>query len=117
MFAHRFDEQLGASEPDTLQLPAHGDTALGAGPAGAAVENQSRCINGAEIPAGSDVVRAHLKVNAERFENAATDTVLKRIIAEQAQVARAAAGRDAGQNRYAQAADAFPSEGIQVRSP
>ena len=41
--------------------------------------------------------------------------VLERVVAEQAEMARPAAGRDAGQDRDAQAADLPSTQGVEVR--
>ena len=89
---------------------AHGDAALGGRPAGAAVGDLAVVVDGAEVAADGHVARADLEVDAERFEDAAADAVFERIVAEQAEVAGAAAGRDAGQHRDAQAADAFAGQ-------
>ena len=65
--------------------------------------------------AGGHIARPHGKVDTQRFQNPSPDAVLKRVVAEQTQVARTAAGRDAGQDRDAQSAYALPYTGVQVR--
>ena len=116
MFAHRLDEQFHAGDFDLLQEPAHGDAALGGRPAGAAVADLAGVIHRAEVAAHRHVARADLEVDAERLQDAAADAVLERVVTEQAQVAGAAAGRNSGQNRGAQAANALPGCFIQIGS-
>src|SRR5579871_482868 len=53
-------------------------------------------------------------MDAKGFENATADAVLERIEAEQAEVPRPAARRDARQDRDAQTADAFAGAGVEV---
>ena len=100
----RLDEQLDAVQADRSQLvhetPAH----VGADPAGAPVGDRAVRPERAEVAADRDVVRAQIEVDPERLEHAAADAVPQRIVAEQAEVPRPAAGRDAGHHRDRQAA-------------
>ena len=55
-----------------------------------------------------------LEADAGGFEGAAADEVLQRVVAEQAEVARAAAGADAGQHGNAAAADAALDQRVEI---
>ncbi len=117
MLANRLDEDTHAGYGDFRQLAAHGDTALGRRSAGAAVGDPALAIDGAEVAPHRHVAPAHGEVDAECFQDAPSDAILKGIVAEQAEVPRSAAGGDARQNRYAQAANAVPRTGVQVGRP
>jgi hypothetical protein len=114
---HRLDEHFHAGNLDRLQQRAHLDAALGRRPAGAAVADLARLVDRAEVAADGDVLGPDLEVDAQRFEDAAADAVLERVVAEQAEVAGAAAGGDARQDRDAHAADAFAGQRVEVRRP
>ena len=60
-------------------------------------------VERAEVAAGRHVVSAQLEADARRLERAAADAILERIVAEQPQVPRPAAGRDARLDRNAAA--------------
>ena len=89
--------------------------AFGRGPAGAPVGNLPAGVQGAEVAADRDVLRANLKIDAQRFEDAPADPVLERVVAEQAQMPRPAARRVARQHRQTQAADALLGAPVEVR--
>ena len=74
--------------------------------AGAAIGDVAGGVERAEVAADGDVAFVQLEADAGGFERAAADQVLERIVAEEAEVAGAAAGADAGQDRDAAAADA-----------
>ena len=57
---------------------------------------------------------ADLEVDAECFEHAAADLVFERIVAEQAEMAGAAAGRDAGQDGRATGRRRLRGPGVEV---
>ena len=59
-----------------------------------------------EVAPGDEVAFPHLDVRAERLEDAAAEDVAERVVAEEAQVGRPAAGRDAHQHGVRQAARA-----------
>ncbi len=117
MFAHRLDEHLDAGYANRLQPFAHLDAALRRRPAGAAVADETLGVERAEVAACGHVARADLEVNAQRLQDAATDAVLQRVVAEQAEMARPAARRDARQHRHTQAAHAVAGAGVEVRRP
>ena len=56
-----------------------------------------------------------LEADAGRLQRAAADQVLQRIVAEQAEMPRTAAGADAGQHGNAAAADAALGERVEIR--
>src|SRR5262249_21363171 len=117
VFADGFDEYLDLGEFDPGQLVAHGDAALGGRPSGPAVGDQAGLVQGAEVAANRHVAGADGKVDSQRFEDAAADAVLQRVVAEQPQVPRAAAGGDAGQDRNAQPAHPLADQQVEVGGP
>ena len=114
MLADRLHKDFDAGNLDRLHLLAHLDAAFGAGPAGAAIGDEPLVVDGAEVASDGDIARADLEVDAERFQDAAADLVFERVIAEQAEMARAAAGGDAGEDRDRQTADPFADHRIEV---
>ena len=67
--------------------------------AGAAVGDVAGGVEGAEIAADGHVLRPQLEAHAGGLQRPAADQVLDRIVAEQAQVSRPAAGRNARGDR------------------
>jgi hypothetical protein len=65
-------------------------------PPGAPVGDDGVRVVGGEVGAGAHVARRDLHVEPGGFEDAAADFVLDGVVAEEREVARAAAGRDAG---------------------
>ena len=55
-----------------------------------------------------------VEVDAQRLEDAAADPVLERVVAEEGEVARPAARRDAEADRHGQAAEAVGGEPVEV---
>src|SRR5262249_41159443 len=98
VLADRLDEGLDAGNLDSLQLLAHRHAAFGTRPAGAAVADQPLGVHRAEVSADRHVFWPDLKINAQRFKDAPADLVFERIVAEQTEVPRSAAGGDAGQH-------------------
>ena len=72
-------------------------------------------VERAEVGADGDVAVLEFEADAGGFEGAAADHVLQRVVAEQAEVAGAAAGADAGQHGDAAAEDADFGERVEVR--
>ena len=68
-----------------------------------------------KLRADGDVAVFELETDAGGFERAAADHVLQRVVAEEAEMAGAAAGADAGQHGDAAAEDAGFGECVEVR--
>src|SRR5262249_45308585 len=83
-------------------------------PARAPVGDTARAVHGAEVAAGRDVPRAQLELDAERLEHAAAHLILERIVAEETEMAGAAAGSDPGRNMADETAGGFGGELRQV---
>ena len=115
MFLHRFDEDFDAGDLDVAKPDRERRAFFGRDAAGAAVGDVALGVDRAEVGADGDVAVFELEADAGRFERAAADHVLQRVVAEQAEVARAAAGADAGQHRDAAAEDAGFGERVEVR--
>ena len=82
---------------------------------GAAVGDDAFCVERAEIGAGGDVAGLKFEAQAEGFNDAASDLIFQRVVAEQAEVARAAARGDAGRDGDHAALGADAGEGVEVR--
>ncbi len=61
-------------------------------------------VKGREVSARGDVLGPEFEVDPQGGQYAPADPVLKRIVAEQRQMARTAARRDAGTDRFVEAA-------------
>ncbi len=81
--------------------------------AGPAVRDQSRLERG-EIAAGDDVVPSDLDPGSEGLQDAAPELVSQRVVAEQPEVGRPGAGRDAHEHRVGHAAGAEAGDLVQV---
>src|SRR5690349_16489308 len=66
---------------------------------GAAIGNDTFFVESAEIGARGNIACAEFQAEAECFDDAATDLKFERVVAKQAQMAGAAAGRDTGRDR------------------
>src|SRR5699024_10757385 len=82
---------------------------------GAAGGNVAFGVDGAEVCADGDVAIFELEADAGGFEGTAADHVLQRVVAKEAEMARAAAGASAGQHRNAAAEDPRFGERVEVR--
>ena len=71
---------------------------LGRDAAGAAVGDDAFGVERGEIGAGANVAGLQFHAEAERLDDAASDLKFQRIVAEQAEMSRPAAGRDAGRD-------------------
>ena len=89
---------------------------LGVGDAARApVGDDATGSEGGEIAAGGHIARLELEVEARRRERAAAELELLRVVAEEAEVARSRARRDAGADRLAEARDPLGREPVEVR--
>ena len=115
VFADMLDEDLGALDPDLLELWTTARAgSLAIRPARRSVIRP--CASTVQkLPRAATSFGLQIEVDAERLEHPAADLVLDRIVAEQAEMARPAAGRDAGADRDRQAADIVPDQGIEIR--
>ena len=86
-------------------------------PAGPPVGDPAGRVEGAEVPARRDVARPEVEVDAQGLQDAAPDRVAERLVAEQAEVPRAAPRGDAGADVAEQAAGAPPRQRVQVGHP
>ena len=93
---------------------AEGGAGVGADAPGAAVGDEALVVDGAEVAAGGQVFATKVEVDAEGFEDAAADAVLQRVVAEEGEMAGAAAGRDAVADGHGEAADAVGGEAVEV---
>ena len=96
MLLHRLDEHLDAGNLHFAELDRQRSALFGGDAAGAAVADVARGVERAEVAADGDVAFLQLEADAGGLERTAADQVLDRVVAEEAQVARSAAGRDAG---------------------
>ena len=96
-------------------MTASGAALLAGDPSGAAVGDVACGVERAEVAADGHVVGPELEADAGGLQRPAADQVLHRIVAEQAQVSRSAAGGDAGGDRDHAAQDAAAGQGVEVR--
>ena len=115
MLLHRLDEDFDAGDLYVAQFDRERRAFFGGDAAGAAVADVAAGVERAEVRADGDVALLQREADAGGFERAAADQVLERIVAEQAEMAGAAAGADAGQDGDAAAEDADFGEGVEVR--
>jgi hypothetical protein len=81
---------------------------------GPAITDVPGCIDGDEITANGHVAIGESEVDSEGFQNAATDVVFERVVAEESKVPGAAARSDARQYRNAHSKHSAASERIEV---
>ncbi len=111
---HRFDKDLHAGQRNRAEL-LHQFHALGSGDASRApIDNHIVLVDRAKIAARGHVPGAQLEADTHRFQHAAPDHVLQRIVTEQAQMAGAAAGRHAAARRLTQTQIALLSQPIEI---
>ena len=110
----RLDKDLDAGDFHFAQFDGQRGALLAGNAAGAAVGDVAGRIERDKIATHGNVLGPQLEAHAGRLQGPAADRILQRIVAEQAQVSRAAAGGNAGQNgnRTAQRADFC--QGVQV---
>ena len=80
----------------------------------APVDDHAVPIDGAEVAPRRHLAGRDGDADAQRLQHAPADEVLHRVVAEEAEVARPAARRDARQHRRRQPARAHPREPVQV---
>ena len=80
-----------------------------------AVGDDAFCIERGEVGAGANVAGFKFHAQAKRFNHAAADLEFQRVIAEQTEMSRPAAGRDAGRNGNHAALRRVFCQRIQVR--
>src|SRR5439155_16866526 len=117
MLFHRLDEELDAGQPDVTQPIGEPDADLGRDASRAPIGDQSLAVDRAEVAARRDVAGAERELDSERLEHAAADLEHHRVVAEEPEVPRATAGRDAGRDVAEQAAHAVGRERGQVGNP
>ena len=98
MLAHRFDEDLHAWHFDLRQHLADFDATLGGRPPGAAVADNSRSVECAEVATNGYIAGAHREVDSQSFQDAATNAELEGVVTEKSQMAGPAARGDAWQD-------------------
>ena len=110
----RLDKDLDAGDLHFAKFDGQRGALLAGNAAGAAVGDVAGRIERDKIATHGNVLGPQLEAHAGRLQGPAADRILQRIVAEQAQVSRAAAGGNAGQNgnRTAQRADL--RQGVQV---
>jgi hypothetical protein len=111
---HRLDEELDARHADPAQTIHQLRAPLGRDPPGPPVGDAAGGVHRAEVPPRRDVARPEVEVDSQGFENTAADRVPERLVAEEPEVSRPAAGRDAGRDVAKQAAGAPPRKGVEM---
>ena len=114
MLLDGLDEDLDARQADRAQPLGESHADLGADAARAPVGDAALRVDGAEVAARGDVARPQVELNAERLQHAAADLEANRIVAEEAEVPRPAARRDAGRDVAEQATGRLRGESGQV---
>ena len=97
MLLDRLDEHLDAGDLDLPQTDRQRAALFRRDPAGAPVADVAGRVERAEIAADGDVAVLQFEPDAGGLQRPAADHVFQRIVAEQAQMARPAARRDAGE--------------------
>ena len=115
IFLHRPDEDFDAGDGDFVEFFAEPLADVAGDAAGAAVGDVAGGVDRAEVAADGDVVGAELEIDAEGFQDAAADDEFQRIVTEQAEMPRPAAGGDAGQHRDAQPQRSALGQRVQIR--
>ncbi len=94
-----------------LRRPARRDAA------GPTVGNGAGLIDGGEVSPDAYVIGLHGKVNPSARKRPPVDEIAERVVAEDAQVPRAASGSDAGSNGVQEAHARAVCKGVEVRGP
>ena len=115
VFFHRLDEDFDARDFDVFEEFNDFDRFFRRNAARATVGDEAVFVDRAEVATDADVVRADRERDAGGFENAATDLEDERIVTEEAEVARAAAGGNARENREGHTGNALGGELIEIR--
>src|SRR4029453_19460800 len=104
------DEHLDAGQLDAPEPLGQAQVQLGGGPARGPGRDTAHAVHSAEVPAGRDVPRAKLELDAERLEHAAAHLILEGIVAEETEMAGAAARGDPGRDVADEAAGGLGGE-------
>ena len=115
MLFHRLHEDLDTREPDRLEPVRERDGGFRGDASGAAIRDQALGVDSAEVAPRRHVARAELELDSQRFEHAAPDLILQRVVAKQTQVAGSTARRDAGRDVADQTAGRPGRQGVKVR--
>ena len=110
VFLDGLDEDVDAGQTDRAQSLGEPHGHFGGDAPRSPVGDAALRVDAAEVAARGDVAGAQVELDAERFEDAATDLKAQRIVAEQTQVSGAAAGCDAGRHVTEQTARGFRGE-------
>ncbi len=111
---HLLDDRLHARQHDLLEVGDGLRALLGRDAPGASVDDQPVLVDSGKVAACGDITGAQVKPDARRFQRAAPDTVAQRVIAEQREVAGAAAGLDAPRDGNRHAGGAFLRQPVHV---
>ena len=98
-----------------LQLGCQPFALFGGDATSAAIGDQPLFVNGAEVAPRRQVVGLQVEADAQGREDATPHVVHERIVAEEGQMRRAAAGGDARRDGLAEPTAAFGGQAIQVR--
>ena len=115
VFLHVAHGAAGAVEFDAVEPGGQGGGFLARDAARAAVGHPAVGVEGAEVGPHGDVARSEGEVDAEGFEHAAAGLVHEGVVAEQGQVAGAAARGDARGNGVVETARPGAGEFVEVR--
>ena len=115
VFLHRLHEQLVPCQGRARLQPGRQPGAhLGGDAAGAAVGDQTLLVHGAEVAPRRQIVGPQVEADAQGLQDTAADVVDERVVAEEGQVRRAAAGGYAASDGQAEAARALGGQPVQV---
>ena len=103
-----------AVDLDIIQEAAELSGLAGGETSGAAVGDYALGVDGAEVAAHGEVVGGEVYADAGGFKDSALDEVGHRVVAEEGQVAGAAAGDDSGGHGYGEPAHGKGGETIKV---
>jgi hypothetical protein len=112
--ADRLEEQLDPLDADRPQLVHEPPALIGADPTRAPVGDLAVCADRAKVAPRGDVVGRQIEVDAERLEHAAADAVAERIVAEEPEMTRPAAGRDPRRHGDRQPAHVAGHQRVQI---
>ena len=100
MLADGFDEDLDAGQLDRPKFLDDARRLVGGDAARTPVTDVAGRIERAEVAAGRDIVWTEGEVDADGLKYPAADIESVRVVAEEGEVPRSAAGGDAGSDRY-----------------
>src|SRR5690606_27221297 len=116
VFLAGLDDDLHVTDPaDPAEDVAELDALFRGNAAGAAVRDEAGAVEGTEVAADGDVAALEGESQAERLDHPAAHLVPEGIVPEEAEVAGAAARRDAGRDGNHAALRGIPGERVKVR--